>query len=284
MNRAFLERLGLAVREVDGEIWADLSGVQAFNPLTRQPIEAVTYRLLADRLEYVAPPELVGAQPIHLGFLTAATRLDELAAQTLSEHLFQLERRSSELSAMGLSPQVDPQTLELTAELDAAPITFIVAADRAGQFRVGRVLINGEALPELSIATDFELSEHRDRASLRAYLLAMIRDLGEPAPPPPAPTAEEAAVPFTDLAQAFGEAALPPRSSLEVVATVLLRGEELRFAAARVRGRTFRGLLAGAQGKLWADRFELDDFAGVRALVAHVLQVPLDDVQVVPFR
>ena len=40
-------------------------------------------------------------------------------------------------------------------------------------------------------------------------------------------------------------------------------GERYRFAAARVAGRTFRGLLAGPTGKVWADRFELEDFPGV---------------------
>jgi hypothetical protein len=48
-----------------------------------------------------------------------------------------------------------------------------------------------------------------------------------------------------------------------------------------VQGRTFRGLLAGAKGKVWADRFELDTFPGIRALVADVMKVKLDDVQVI---
>ncbi len=58
-------------------------------------------------------------------------------------------------------------------------------------------------------------------------------------------------------------------------------GRPYRFAAARVAGRTFRGLLAGAQGKVWAERFELDDFPGVVPLVADLLKVPAQAVKLV---
>jgi hypothetical protein len=79
---------------------------------------------------------------------------------------------------------------------------------------------------------------------------------------------------------AFGDAVLAPMSALELVADLQVGNERLRFAAARVQGRVFRGLLAGPSGKIWAERFELDDFPGVRALVAELLQVPLEDVEV----
>jgi hypothetical protein len=59
-------------------------------------------------------------------------------------------------------------------------------------------------------------------------------------------------------------------------------GQAYRFAAARVAGRTFRGLLAGASGKLWAERFDLDDnFPGPRQLLAGLLGLPEDQVKVV---
>ena len=53
-----------------------------------------------------------------------------------------------------------------------------------------------------------------------------------------------------------------------------------RFAAARVVGRTFRGLLAGGQGKVWAERFDLGEFPGVVPLVARLLRVPATAVKV----
>jgi len=60
-----------------------------------------------------------------------------------------------------------------------------------------------------------------------------------------------------------------------------VQGKTYRFAATRVAGRTFRGLLAGAQGKLWAERFELEDFPGVVRLVADLLKVSPRSVKVV---
>jgi hypothetical protein len=295
MDRAFLEQLGLTVTEADGVVEAELpvSDGQAINPLTRQPIDRVSFTVVGDRLVYVGPPEFIGAQPINLAFLTGATRLEDLVVKTLNDQLFQLERRSSELSAMGIAPRVDPVTLQLTAELEAGPVKFVIAASRAGQFRVARVFVDGAELTGAGADTAFELSEFRDRSALLEFLLAMFRDVAEQAErnrapgdrksaPPLAPVPAEAAVPFKDLAKAFGDAALPPRSTLEVLATVRVKGEALRFAAARVQGRTFRGLLAGSTGKVWADRFELDAFPGIRALVADVLKVDVDDVQVVP--
>jgi hypothetical protein len=58
-----------------------------------------------------------------------------------------------------------------------------------------------------------------------------------------------------------------------------VKGEIYRFAAARVQGRTFRGLLAGTKGKVWAERFELDGFPGIVQLVADLFQVPSEAVQ-----
>lgn len=59
------------------------------------------------------------------------------------------------------------------------------------------------------------------------------------------------------------------------------RGVGVRFAAARVQGRTFRGLLAGPSGKLWAGRFDSwtasPEFV---VLVAQVLKVSSDEVEV----
>lgn len=295
MDRAFLEQLGLEVKEADGVVEAKLAlgDGQAFNPLTKTAIEAVSFTVMGDRLLYVGPPEFVGAQPINLAFITGATRLEDLVVKTLNDHLFQLERRSSELTAMGLHPKVDPATLQLTAELEAEPLKFVIGATRTGQFRVTRVFVDGTELTSPGNDTSFELSEHRDRFALLEFLLAMFREIAEHAeqsgPPSkrgrvstPAPPSPEASVPFKDLAKAFGDAALPPRSTLEVLATVRVKGEELRFAAARVQGRTFRSLLAGSKGKVWAERFELDTFPGIRALVAQVLQVKEADVQVVP--
>jgi hypothetical protein len=291
MDRAFLEQLGLEVTESDGVVEGELElqGGSAFNPLTRQAIDRVSFTMMGDRLLYVGPPEFVGAQPINLAFITAATRLEDLVLGTLNDHLYQLERRSNELTAIGIAPRVDPATLQLVAELEVGPLRFTIGPNRAGQFRVMKAVHDGTELTSGAPST-FELSEHRDRRALEDFLFAMYSDVaGLPVAPTPArssptpvPTIQsEASIAFRDLVHAFGDGMLPPRSNLEVLATLKVGDQQLRFAAARVQGQTFRGLLAGANGKLWADRFELSDFPGIRALVADVLKVDQGDVEVV---
>lgn len=282
MDKDFLEGLGLTVVEHDGVVEAGLelgSGL-AFNPLSRQAIPAVTFTVVGDRLIFVGPPELVGAAPINLAFITAQTRLEDLVVQQLNEHLFQLERRSRELSSLGIAPQVDPQSLLLSADMEQGTWRFVLGCSRQGQFRVAAAWRDGAELSLSGEPTAFELSEFREKPALGEFLEAMFHDRVEETPTAPLAVPLSEAISFTELARAFGEATLPVRSPLELVCQVQVRGELLRFAAARVQGRTFRGLLAGPSGKLWADRFNLEDFPGVRAKVAEVLEVPVEDVEV----
>ncbi|MCA2977035.1 MAG: hypothetical protein INH41_23470 [Myxococcaceae bacterium] len=287
MDRAFLEGLGLKVIDSDGVVEAEfeLTSGLALNPLTRTPVGSVSFTLLGDRLLYVGPPEFVGAQPINLAFLSASSRLEDLVVQTLNDHLFQLERRSSELAALGVSPKVDPSTLQLSAELERGPFRFTLGASRAGQFRVSRCYHDGQELT-IHAPTAFELSEFRTRAALEDYLYAMFSDVAGSPTPPERPKAEPApdvdvSLSMKALFEAFGDAVVPPRTVIEFVCELKVAGQTVRFAAARVQGRTFRGLLAGPAGKLWADWFELAEFPGIRALVSDVMGVPIEQIEVV---
>ncbi len=285
MDRAFLEGLGLSVHaDKNGVINAALSLTAApvFNPLTRKTIEKVIFTLMGDRLIFVAPDELVGAQPINLAYLTESTRVEDLITQTLSAHLFQLQRRSSELSAMGVPPKVDPATLQLSAELARGPFRFAITASRSGQFRVSRCIKDGVEMTAASPAL-FELSEFRDRGALEDFLYAMFSDVLNTPEAPARQTGEltDGGVAFVEVFRAFGEGLVPARATVEVVAELSVRNQRYRFAAARVQGRTFRGLLAGPKGKVWAERFELEEFTGIRAVVAQVLSVQLEEVEVV---
>ncbi len=296
MDRAFLEQLGLDVSEADGVVEAELvlQGGQALNPLTRRVIDRVSFTIMGDRLLYVGPPEFVGAQPINLAYLSPSSRLEDLIVQTLNDHLFQLERRSNELTALGISSRVDPGTLQLTADLEKKPLKFTIGASRTGQFRIVRTLNDGIELTNAGQIV-FELSEFFDRRALEDFLFALFSDVvAEPeVKPEPAGSAtitsspstivassHAQSLPFKELFDAFGDALLPPRSPLEVVADVRIGGQQLRFAAARVQGRTFRGMLAGPTGKIWADRFELDDFPGIKGFISELMAVPYDDVEV----
>ena len=249
---------------------------------------------MGDRLLYVGPPEFVGAQPINVAYLSPSSRLEDLIVQTLNDHLFQLERRSNELTALGISPKVEPTTLQLTAELERAPLKFTIGASRTGQFRIVRTINDGVELTNAGQSV-FELSEFFDRRALEDFLFAFYSDIVPTPAEPPAQvgaatitstpstlvaSSNESSIPFRELFEAFGDALVPPRSPLEVVAEVQIGDMKLRFAAARVQGKTFRGLLAGPSGKIWADRFDLDEFPGIRGFVSDLMNVPYDDVEV----
>ncbi|EAU64351.1 hypothetical protein STIAU_6518 [Stigmatella aurantiaca DW4/3-1] len=188
-----------------------------------------------------------------------------------------MERRSAQLNALGLHPLVNPETLELSAELASGPLLFTLVADRQGFFRVGKVLRQGTPV-ESSAVHRFELSEFRERDVLAGYLAALFDE--PPARPLPGPLSMRGLVRFSELAERFGtQAIVPPRSHLELLVQMSVNGESYRFAAARLVGRTFRGLLAGSKGKVWAERFELDDFPGIVQLVAGLLKVPPEAVK-----
>jgi hypothetical protein len=287
VDRAFLEELGLTVREAeDGVVEADLelNSGQCVNPLTRKFINRATFTVLGERLIVVDPPELLGAPPVHLAHLTRGSALEDLLVKTLNDSIFQLQRRSAELSALGISPNVDPTSLQLSAELTAGDYLFTIGTDRVGNFRVVRAL-RGEADLTVSSVESFELSEFRERAALENWLLALFGET--PLRPPPSaasvPEGMEGKVNYGLLVEAFGKLAqVPPRTSIEVMVELKIKGEPFRFAAARIEGTLFRGLLAGTHGKVWAERFELRDFPGVKNLVSKVMGVGVDVVEVLP--
>jgi hypothetical protein len=293
MDTKLLQDLGLTVRDDDGLIEADLeleSG-QCVNPLTRKFLSKVTFTLLGDRLLAIDPPELVGCPPIVVARVNSSREIEDQLVASLNEHIFQLSRRSAELTAMGISPKVDPESLQLTAEVNAGSFKFIIAADKQGNFRVARAVRGDDELTTSSVQA-FELSEFREKTALEGYLAALFGEL----PPPRAEAPAKAEAPgsspgfaagadlvtFGDVVRCFGsDAVVPPRSPLELLIELTVAGAPYRFAAARVGGRTFRGLLAGTNGRVWAERFELDDFPGIPKLVAKLLGVPLEDVALV---
>ncbi len=285
MNRSILEDLGFTVRDDEGspKVELDLSSAQLINPFTRQVIGRAVFSVVGDRLMVVDPPELVGAPPVMVARIERLSDVEEHLVDAFNESMFHLSRRSSELSALGLSPHVDPRSLELSAVVHAGPLELVIVSDRMGNFRVGRAVKNGD---EISVSSQaFELSEFRDRRALEGYLAALLgENLSEPAPQKAESSPPDGACDFVrygDVVDRFGHlAVVPARTQLEVLVDIRVGKEAYRFAAARVAGRTFRGLLAGSTGKLWAERFELDEFPGVRALVAGVLGVPQEQVLV----
>lgn len=287
MNPASLEALGLSVKDSGGTLEAELELItgQAVNPLTRQFISAAQFMVVGDRLIAIGPAELVGIAPIHLTHVSKSTALEDILVKSLNEAIMHLQNRSAQLSALGLSPKVDSQTLELSANIEAAPWSFSIVSDRQGHFRVGRVSKAGAEI-KLTSSHGFELSEFREKKALESYLIALVSDRkaessssASSTPAAIAPT--DIPISVHELMVAFSSgASIPERTQIEVLLELKVKDQHYRFAAARVSGRTFRGLIAGAQGKLWADRFDLAEFKGVPQLLAEVLKVPVDQIEV----
>jgi hypothetical protein len=283
MDTARLRQLGLEVRGEGKALVATLALRDPLaNPVKARMVEQVDFRVEGDRLVPSAPPEVVGLRPITLGSVQGAGELEANVVDAFNEHLFHVQRRSAELLALGLSPQVEPESLVLSTEISEHGLTLTLEADRQGNFQVARAARDGQALSvSHANAHPFELSEFRERGALVGYLAALLGESGEGERVRHG-AAGEGLVCFSEVLRAFGgDAVVPPRSGLELLVVLEVEGRPYRFAAARVAGRTFRGLLAGTQGKVWAERFELDDFPGVVPLVANLLKVPAEAVKLV---
>src|SRR5262245_48693882 len=121
MTSADLEKLGLSVRQKGPSLEAmlELSSSQLINPLTRSFIQRFTFRVSECKLIVTSPSELVGIHPILVKEMTSTVDLESRLVEGLNEHIYHLQRRSSELQTLGLTPHVDPETLQLASEVAA---------------------------------------------------------------------------------------------------------------------------------------------------------------------
>ncbi|MGO9828739.1 MAG: hypothetical protein ACLPJH_01265 [Myxococcaceae bacterium] len=272
-----LTELGLGVTDTETGLEAVLQlGTPLLNPLARRPIATGVFALAEQRLIPLEPAELVGLPPLSLDGVRNRSELEQQLAGAFHTHLVTLQRRSSELRALGCAPQVDPETLELAARVEDPPFRFLLAGDKRGQLRVVEVTRDGgEARTD--VGAPFDLSDFPNRAGLFAHLRALV------GPPSSAvsPSHTVRPVGYRELLEHFGETAwIPPTATVDVVVTLRAQGTLYRFAATRIRERTFRALLAGPGGKVWADQFDLESFPGVAAVVAVALGVPASEVEV----
>src|SRR5438034_771880 len=114
MDPRDLEKLGLAIRP-SGDTWeADLEITASLvNPLTQKFIARATLTQVGERLMVLSPPELVGLPPLNAQGVTRGSELEEQLARNLDEYIFMLQRRSEELQALGIAPNIQPETLLL---------------------------------------------------------------------------------------------------------------------------------------------------------------------------
>ncbi|HEY8207190.1 MAG TPA: hypothetical protein VIG99_06905 [Myxococcaceae bacterium] len=281
-----LEGLGLTVAEGPAGMQAVLAMAQLplLNPLTRRELKEVTFTVAGERLVAIHPPEVVGITPIAIPRLTTGDELQAQVHAAFNEHVQQTQRRSGQLQAMGIAARVEPGTLQLTAELEGSGYEFLIALDKRGGFRVIKARRDGGEV-DVSAGHTFDLNEFRERSGLVGYLVALFGgEVHADHAPPKGTTAElESLISYAEVSERFGRGTLiPPQSPIDILMVLEAGGQAYRFAAARVAGRTFRGLLAGAAGKVWAGRFDLDDnFPGPRKLLADLLELPESEVTVV---
>ena len=275
-----LTELGLGVADAGAGLEAVLQlGTPLLNPLAQRPISTGVFALAEDRLIPLEPPELVGLPPLSLDGVRSRSELEEQLAGAFHTHLMTLQRRSSELRALGFSPEVDPETLELGARIEDPPFRFLLAGDKRGQLRVVGAARNGEAAVA-ELGEPFELSEFPNRAGLLAHLRALYSPAGDGAAVAPSEPTAGRPIDYRELLEHFGNtASVPAAAAIDVVVTLRVGETPYRFAATRIGDRTFRALLAGPAGKVWADQFELDTFPGVSAVVAAALGVPASEVE-----
>ncbi len=265
-----LAKLGLTVQEgaAGPEVVLPLQG-SVVNPLTRRPVPAVTLAVAEELLIPVDPPELVGLPPLAVDALTEAPELEARLQAGFDEHVVRLQAMASRLEALGLVPCIDPGSLEVRAEAQLGGLRVLIGGDKQGKLRILEVHRAGARLRS-EVGAPFALSQFPDAGSLSAHLLTLVGDA-------PAP---RSGIGYGELAERFGPAArVPPASALELVSDFVVGGERYRFVAARVRGRTFRGLLAGPDGKKWAEHFQLEDFSGVADVAARALGVSPGDIR-----
>jgi hypothetical protein len=274
-----LTELGLGVTDGGAGLEAVLQlGTPLLNPLAQRSIPSAVFALAEECLIPLEPPEFVGLPPLLLEGVRSRSELEQQLAGAFHTHLVTLQRRSAELRGLGLASQVNPETLELIARVEDPPFRFVLAGDKRGQLRVAEAARDG-APSATDLGEPFDLSEFPNRAGLLAHLRALVgphEESSVAASQVPAPSP----ILYRELLERFGSSAwVPGAAAVDVVVTLHARGVAYRFAAMRVSGRTFRALLAGPEGKVWAEQFDLDAFPGVSAVAASALGIPVSEVE-----
>ena len=267
-----LAQLGLTVDEAGGGLEAVLALDRAVvNPFTQAVRPAVTFALAEDRLIPVEPPELVGLPPLSVAELGDREQLEAQLRAAFDEHVAGLEHRVEELQALGISARVDPESLEIQGEVELPPLRFVLGGDKRGHLQIEQVYRAG-TLVGSEVGPPFDPTGFGGREALGIWLRGQAGTPAEPQIP--------RGVGFGELLERFGAAArVPPRSGVEVIVDFKARGERYRFVAARVRGRLFRALLAGPDGKKWGDHFALEDFAGVEDVAVRALGIEAKEIE-----
>jgi hypothetical protein len=280
-------RLGADRETLEGEI--GFSG-RVVHPATGQTIARARFVVSGhDRLSFVEPP-LSALGPVDFYLHERLLGFEQAVGTALAALHGQLEDVAARLRALQLEVAVDAERLQLRAVVKAPHHAFEIlgAADGA---RVSRVAPVGGRPQEVAASfPPLDLRLFGSGAELEAFLVTSL-PLMETAPTAAAeapagagPAARLEATPaprnaltLARLAEVFGaEAMLPPNAMVELVQEFQHAGTRYRFVASREMGTRFKGRLIGPSGDVWADRFELGNFPGTRAVVAQALGAPAE--------
>src|SRR5215470_13845007 len=205
MEAERLAQLGLTVHEgaAGPEVVLPLQR-SVVNPLTRRAVPSVTLALAEELLIPVDPPELVGLPPLAVDSVNEAPELEERLRAGFDAHVARLQTMASMLESLGLSPCVEPGSLEVRAEAQVGGLRVLLGGDKQGRLRVIEVHRAG-ALLRSDVGPAFALGQFPDAPSLQAFLVSLVTETAAP----------RTGIGYGELAERFGPSArVPPNSAL----------------------------------------------------------------------
>src|SRR5438067_1015435 len=128
MDRAFLEELGLDVREDGGVVEAELelTSGQAVNPLTRKFVTKAQFTVLGDRLITIDPWEFIIGTDRLGNFRVLRAANDGVDMTTTSAHSFELsefrERSGLEHYLVAMFGDTRPSSIQDRAPVDRSKV------------------------------------------------------------------------------------------------------------------------------------------------------------------
>lgn len=278
MDHANLRRIGLLVQNGQSGLEAELpiTSGRIVNPLTRQAITYVRFAVVADRLIALDPPELLGTSAFHAADYKTKAELEARIGAIVEKHLISVQRLAGQLNALGIAPHIEPGSLNCRAEFSNANLTLTIGVDRSGTVRLTRALRDGDETTISSLPV-IPMETFTSKAELEKHVFGLFGE--SPAVGDTRGNVSEEAITLESLVRAFGKGArFPARSACELSVTVDVRGKNYQFTVTRVSGALFRAVLAGVDGRVWADQISLREFPGVQSLVSRILKVPESEV------
>jgi hypothetical protein len=273
-------RLGADRETLEGEL---PFATRVSHPFTGQPLARARFAVVGhDHLRFLDPP-LAALPPLLFYDADRAGALDARVAALLADRAAAVQDVAARLRALRLETTLDAERLVARAVVKTMARAFELVAGPDG-VRVSRVAaVGGRPVEMAPTFPPVKLEEHASATDLEVWLDDVAgrmepapqaaRGGAASAPPVEATPPPRSALTLARLAQAFGpDAVVAPTAPVEIFEEFRSSGTRYRFVATREVGSVFRGRLIGPQGDVWSERFDLEGFAGVAAVVAGALR------------